>query len=340
MNNNNIDKKRGRPKNEPIISAKDSLLIERFIEMLIVERGCALNTITSYRHDICNFAGFITMQSKSLTTIIASNINIYLEKSRLSAASRGRRLSVIRQFYQFLMQEGCIAADPTVFIENPKQHRPLPKWLSEEDVNALLNVANDQLIAAKDKFQLETSLNTSNSYWLAVRLSALIETLYATGLRVSELVGLPLTAVTYDPRFLLIKGKGEKERLVPFGGSAREILDCWLSKRIFDNKKQQNSRQKPWVFPAPTTSGHMTRQLFALQLKKLSKLAAIDEKNISPHVLRHAFASHLLEGGADLRCVQVMLGHSDITTTEIYTHIQGDRLKEIVTKQHPLTKLG
>jgi integrase/recombinase XerD len=225
-----------------------------------------------------------------------------------------RRLSTFRQFYRFLFSEGLRADDPTEPLDGPRQGRSLPKVLNEAEVEALLAAAR-----ARDGVE-------------GVRLTAMLEVLYATGLRVSELVALPVHAVRRDPRMLVVRGKGGRERMVPLNEPARKALGAWLPVR----EGWLGDRRNAYLFPARQGDGHLTRAAFAQQLKKLAGEAQVDAAKVSPHTLRHAFATHLLENGADLRSVQQMLGHADISTTQIYTHVLDARLKSLVGERHPL----
>jgi integrase/recombinase XerD len=235
----------------------------------------------------------------------------------LAPRTGARRLSALRQFYRFLYAEGLRGDEPTAALDSPHQGRPLPRVLSESEVDALL-------AAARSRDGPE-----------GLRLAALVEVLYATGLRVSELVALPLAAVRRDPRVLLVRGKGGKERMVPLGEPAREALSAYLEVR---RRFCPAGRDPRWLFPSRAASGHLTRHRFAQLLKALAVEAGVDPGKVSPHVLRHAFASHLLEHGADLRAVQQMLGHADISTTQIYTHVLNERLRRLVETHHPLAR--
>ena len=241
----------------------------------------------------------------------------------LSASSRARGLSAVRQLYKFLLAEGHVAADPTHGHAGPRKQRPLPKTLSVAEVDRLIGAAARRAETGEGIEHLR-----------ALRLHCLIEMLYATGMRVSELVSLPRTVLAGDARVLTIKGKGGRERLVPLNASARAALDRYLA---VDIGRTAASRTK-WLFPSKSAQGHLTRQRFAQDLKLLAEEAGLDRERVSPHVLRHAFASHLLDRGADLRSVQQLLGHADISTTEIYTHVLEERLKKLVHEHHPLAK--
>ena len=296
--------------------------IENFIEMLLVERNASSNTISAYKSDLEYWQVFL--KNKSLVEADVSDVQQYLKSlydGDLKPATRARRLSALRQFYRFLKGEGWIENDPTLHIDTPKSRRPLPKVLSQDDIVKL--------------FQATQTIEGPEG----IRLKALLEILYASGLRVSELVGLPLLACPlhpHSPRILRILGKGNKERLVPMGDQAYQALQEYLKIRsYFMPTKKSDS---PFVFPSTSKSGHLTRQRFGQLLKILATEAGLNSDNVSPHVLRHAFATHVLHNGADLISVQKMLGHADISTTEIYTHVLEDRLVDAVMKHHPLAK--
>ena len=241
--------------------------------------------------------------------------------SQIAVRTVARRLSALRQFYRYLVSENIRKDDPTSTIESPKQGRTLPKTLSESEVSILIKTAASQ--------------GGSDS----VRLVALLEMLYATGLRVSELVGLPLAAVGEETQFLMVEGKGGRERMVPLSDSAQKALAEYMNVRGQFVAGEEAARQSKWLYPSRTSdSGHLTRQRFAQLLKDLARAAKIDEDHVSPHILRHAFATHLLSNGADLRAVQKMLGHADIATTQIYTHVIGKKLKKTVEEAHPMAK--
>jgi integrase/recombinase XerD len=295
--------------------------VESFIEMLRAERNAAQNTIEAYQRDLDDFSGFLARRGAELPTADAASIRAYLAKlHRASMAPRtaARRLSAIRQFYRFLIGEGIRQDDPAAVIDSPRQGRPLPKLVSETEVGQLLDAAR-----ALPKVE-------------GVRMTALLELLYATGLRVSELVALPVASVMRDQRVLVVRGKGAKERMIPLHESARAAINAWLTARGAELRKKKT--MSPWLFPSHADSGHLTRQRLGQLLKDLAVAAGIDRRKVSPHVLRHAFATHLLDHGADLRSVQKMLGHVDIATTQIYTHVADERLKTLVRDHHPLAK--
>jgi len=303
--------------------------IDAFLEMLSAERGAARNTLDAYGRDLRDFAGFIEARGKPVTGAAPDDLRAYLEalsEQGLSASTAARRLSAIRQFHAFLYADGIRTDDPCSVIEGPRRSRPLPKTLTVDQVDALLAASR---LVEDGRSQEETV----RAYKRA-RLVCLMEVLYATGLRVSELVGLPLSAVKGDERFLTVSGKGGRERLVPLSATARAAIDEYLPLRV----QRLGDSVSPWLFPSRGRQGHLTRHRFAQLLKDLAVAAHLDVNVVSPHTLRHAFASHLLANGADLRAVQQMLGHADISTTQIYTHVLDERLKEMVQRHHPLAK--
>ena len=301
--------------------------IEAFLEMLSAERGAAINTIEAYRRDLRDFSACITKHGQSVADVMPEDIRQYLGglvDQGLAASTTARKLSAVRQLFKFLYAEGVRSDNPATVIDRPRLARPLPKSLSVDDVEQLLEQSRMQIEKAAPGRKLKP-----------LRLNCLIEITYATGLRVSELVGLPVTAATSDDRFLFVRGKGGRERLVPLSEPARQAmvsylheLDIWLAGRAED---------QPWLFPSRGASGHLTRQRFGQELKNLASRAGIDPRRLSPHVMRHAFASHLVANGADLRSVQQMLGHADISTTQIYTHVLDERLQQLVHNHHPLS---
>lgn len=303
-----------------------SAAIENFLEMMSAERGAAQNTLDSYRRDLEDAASFSAGTGIPLPLAEPITIRTYLDdiaNRGFAATSQARRLSALRQFFRFLYMENIRADDPTSTFDAPKKDRSLPKIMSEADVEKLLARAEVETLDAK----------ASNTvHFQALRLHALLEILYATGLRVSELVGLPVTVARSDNRFLMVRGKGSKDRMVPLSGKARIAMMKYLELR----DALPGLCDSPWLFPAVSESGFLARQVFGRDLKGLAARAGLKTSPISPHVLRHAFASHLLQNGADLRAVQQLLGHSDISTTQIYTHVMEERLHQLVTKHHPL----
>ncbi len=302
-----------------------SLAIENFLEMMSAERGAAQNTLESYRRDLEAAAEELAGKGVNLAEAGTEHIRAALDTMAtqgFAATSQARRLSALRQFFRFLYSEGFRQDDPTGIIDAPKKQKPLPKIMSVENVGKLL-----------DRAALEANETAEPAERIkALRLHALLETLYATGLRVSELVGLPVTVARTDNRFLLVRGKGSKDRMVPLSQKAREALQKFLALR----DTLADSEDNPWLFPAFSESGHLARQVFARELKGLAARTGLPASAVSPHVLRHAFASHLLQNGADLRTVQQLLGHADISTTQIYTHVLEERLHKLVSEHHPL----
>ena len=290
--------------------------------MLAAERGAAANTMTAYRRDLIDAAGFLARQAMPIEQAGDRHLRDYLNSlsSRgLAPRSAARRLSALRQFFRFLFTEGRRSDDPTTALDRPRQGRALPKTLDEDEVGRLLAAARARRGAD------------------GLRLSLLVELLYATGLRVSELVSLPRAAVRRDPRVLIVQGKGGKERMIPLGDAARGVLAQYLS---VSGRTGSGAADSKWLFPSHGRDGHLTRRRVGQLLKELALEAGLDPDKVSPHVLRHAFASHLLDHGADLRSVQKMLGHADISTTQIYTHVLSARLRSLVQEKHPLAGGG
>jgi integrase/recombinase XerD len=304
-----------------------SALVENFLEMMSAERGASINTLAAYRRDLVDAEGAFFGRKSSLRDADATDIKRYLSsisQAGLAASSQARKLSSLRQFYVFLYNEGIRGDDPTNSIDAPKRGRLLPKVLSAGDVAKLIGAARAQA-------------DNPKSVEEGARLLCMVEVLYAAGLRVTELVALPLAAVRGKQGFLYVRGKGDKERIAPLNPSAREAIDAYLKIRgvfIPDNTKGESR----YLFPSRGESGHITRRRCHQLLKGLAVKAGVDPEKLSPHVLRHAFATHLVEGGADLRSVQMMLGHADIGTTQIYTHVAGDRLRATVQQAHPLAR--
>jgi integrase/recombinase XerD len=295
--------------------------VDRFLEMMSAERGAAENSLQAYGRDLTHYVAFLETRGVALLASSSDDIRAYLgnlEKHGFARTTAARRLSAVRQFHQFIHGEGTVNTNPAAIVESPKAGRPLPKTLSVQDIELLLTEARARVSRAEGRARFK-----------AERLYCLLELLAATGLRVSELVGLTVRAVTSDDAFLAIRGKGGRERLVPVSDRARKVLKNYLKTLGAETK---------WLFPSHGASGCLTRQHFAIELKALASACGIDANKISPHVLRHAFASYLLECGADLRAVQQMLGHADISTTQIYTHVQAGRLQAVVESHHPLAK--
>jgi len=312
------------------MSGTDTAHVTAFLEMLAAERGAASNTLEAYRRDLSDFAAHLARRETPLAACKPSDVAAYLSAAAaegLAASSRARRLSAIRQLFKFLHAEGIVAEDPAVGLKGPKQGRPLPKTLSVAEVERLIEAARRRTLGVKGRPLVS-----------ALRLHALLEILYATGMRVSELVSLPRRVLEGDGRVLIIKGKGGRERLVPLTSAARAALDRYLSVGRSPEDGVAPMIERRWLFPSRSLEGHLTRQRFAQDLKDLCEEAGIAPDRVSPHVLRHAFASHLLDRGADLRAVQQLLGHADISTTQIYTHVLEERLKRLVQEHHPLAR--
>lgn len=302
--------------------------VEAFLEMITVERGAARNTLDAYRRDLNDFSSFLSSQSASFEQVSNDTVEAYardLACRGLSNATTLRRRAALRQFFAFAHREGWRSDDPTSRWDGVSKGRSLPKTLQSSDVDLLVAAAR------------------SVGGWRGRRALCLLELVYGCGLRVSELVGLPLMAVPKaDAPAMLVKGKGGKERLVPLGSHARIALAAWLEARV-DTLPEPSPKNDPvrdlamkFVFPGKGKAGHLGRREFGRLLDELALKAGLDPKKLSPHVLRHAFATHLVEGGADLRAVQVMLGHADIATTQIYTHVADARLQKLVETSHPL----
>lgn len=291
-------------------------VIEAFLDMMSAERGASANTLSSYRRDLEDAD---SMLGGRLAAVAADDLKAYvggLSRRGFAASSQARRLSALRQFFRFLHSEGRRDDDPTGLIDLPRSRQSLPRTLSVDDVTRLLDRAELEALTGEPA---------------ALRMAALVETLYATGLRVSELVALPLAVAQRDDRFFIVRGKGNKDRLVPLSDKARQSMRDWLGAR-----RGETAFEGGFLFPAGSASGHLPRQVFARDLKALAARAGLRAADLSPHVLRHAFASHLLQNGADLRVVQQLLGHADISTTQIYTHVLAERLRRLVLDHHPL----
>ncbi len=304
--------------------------VEAFLETMSVERGAAANTIDAYRRDLAEFTSFLADRQRSLTAVRSDDIDAYvhsLADAGLAPTSRARKLSSIRQLFKFLTAEAILDEDPASTITGPKRRRALPKTLSVAEVDRLIAAAKSRIEGTTGRERLR-----------ALRFYCLIEILYATGMRVSELVGLPRSVLQGDRRMFVIRGKGGRERLVPLNTPARAALDDYLLLAQTGGEGLSRAISSKWLFPSTSADGHLTRQRFAQDVKELSVEAGLDPERVSPHVLRHAFASHLLDRGADLRAVQQLLGHADISTTEIYTHVLQERLKRLVNEHHPLAR--
>ncbi len=308
------------------MKAGDAELIEAFLDMMSAERGASINTMAAYRRDLLDFAGARANRGGSVKGATRDDIKAYLailSKSGAAGSTQARRLSALRQFFAFLYGDGIRKDDPTNAIDAPRRERPLPKILSRADMEALIAAARAQSEKSSE----------------GLRLLCMVEMLYASGLRVSELVTLPLAAARNRDGFLLVKGKGQKERLVPLNDHARAAIQAWLDLRAeFLPKGVRRAHAERFLFPSRGAEGHITRRRMGQMLKDLALAANLDPEKLSPHVLRHAFATHLVDGGADLRSVQTMLGHADIATTQIYTHVAKDRLTQVVEAAHPLAR--
>lgn len=306
--------------------APDATFIELFLDMLAAERGAGANTLSAYRTDLSDLSSYLRAQGKDIAAASTDDLRGFLtdlDERGFKPASLARRLSAVRQLYRFLYAEGKRGDDPAAVLEGPKRGRPLPKVLSIAEVDTLLKEAQRQA---------EDATQPPPARLRAMRLLCLLEVVYATGLRVSELVALPAAAARRDQRMLVVRGKGGKERLVPLNQSARTAMANYLALAAEAGRKHETK----WLFPSFGEQGHLTRQHFARELKTLGASCGIAPARLSPHVLRHAFASHLLHNGADLRIVQTLLGHADISTTQIYTHVLEERLKALVRDLHPL----
>ncbi len=298
-----------------------------FLEAQAAEQDAARNTQLAYGRDLLAFSDWLTDHGQTFATASRDNVEGYLifcEAAGLSAATRARRLSAIRQIYRFAKEEGWRDDNPAIRITGPGASRHLPKTLSQDDMTRIVEASREFGRTPRDR----------------CRNLALVELLYATGMRVSELVELPVAAVRGDPRMILVKGKGDKERLVPLSSPSKVAIAAWLDHRNVEDEAAR-AAGKPiskFLFPGPGAAGHLTRQHFYLLIKDIAASGGVDPSRVTPHTLRHAFATHLLAGGADLRVIQTLLGHADLATTEIYTHVLEDQLKELVLTRHPLAR--
>jgi integrase/recombinase XerD len=303
-----------------------------FLDMQAVERGAGVNTLDAYRRDLTDFSEFLERAGQNFTRAGTDVLRDYLadlDTRGFKSSSVARRLSALRHLFRFLLNERIRSDDPAAILSGPRRGRGLPKVLSISDVDRMLT-------RAKELTQADAS---PQQRLRAMRLHCLLEVLYATGLRVSELVALPLSAARSDARMIVVRGKGNKERLVPLNeASRRAMADYLAAMQALKTEKQKNAASSKWLFPSFGESGHLTRQHFARDLKELATASGLAPRLVSPHVLRHAFASHLLHNGADLRIVQTLLGHTDISTTQIYTHVVEERLKSLVRDLHPLAE--
>jgi integrase/recombinase XerD len=311
----------------------DAKLINLFLDMLAAEQGASTNTLEAYRRDLTDFSEFLARAGQSFAGAETQALRDYLadlDARGFKSSSVARRLSAMRHLFRFLLNERIRSDDPAAILSGPKRGRGLPKVLSIADVDRLL--ARAKALTGAPEVSAPQRLR-------AMRLYCLLEVLYATGLRVSELVALPRSAARRDARMIVVRGKGDKERLVPLNETSRQAMADYLAAMgTLEPEKSKAAAGSKWLFPSFGESGHLTRQHFARDLKELAASAGLAPRLVSPHVLRHAFASHLLHNGADLRIVQTLLGHTDISTTQIYTHVVEERLKSLVRDLHPLAE--
>jgi len=310
----------------PAARHADQRLVALYLDMLAAERGAGINTLEAYRRDLADFSAALASAGRSIATAATDDLRSYLvelDRRAMKPATVARRLSAVRQLYRFLYAEGQRKDNPAAVLEGPKRARPLPRTLTIAEVDRLLRAAGAIDPAAPIPVRLR-----------AARLACFVEMLYATGLRVSELIALPASAARRDARVIVVRGKGNKERLVPLNDAAKRATAAYLA-LLKEAAKDAGSK---WLFPSFGESGHLTRQHLARELKALAAASGLRAAQVSPHVLRHAFASHLLHNGADLRVVQTLLGHADISTTQIYTHVLEERLKSLVRDLHPLAE--
>jgi integrase/recombinase XerD len=311
----------------PLVQAVDEGPIEAFLHMMRAERGASRNTISAYAADLRDVSAFLASHRTTFLSCSRENLEAFFAdraECGLAANSAARKLSCLKRFTQFLVAEALRADDPARLIDGVKARRNLPATLTIAEVDLLLDKAHEAAASA----------TSSGGGRRALRLACLLELLYGTGLRVSELVGLPRSALKGDRMMLPVKGKGGRERILPLNPKARDILDKWL----VATRPAEGAAESKWLFPSRGEEGHLTRQKFARDLKALGAQIGIDEERLSPHVLRHAFATHLLDRGVDLRVLQTLLGHADISTTQIYTHVMEDRLRQTVFDFHPLSE--
>lgn len=301
--------------------------ISAFLEAQAADQNAARNTLLAYGRDLKDFAGWAAHRGLAFASLTRADVEAYLigcEAEGLSKSTRARRLSALRQMFRFAHEEGWRDDNPALRITGPGASQRLPKTLSHDEVDRLLE-------AARTKGRTEGE---------RLRNRALVELLYATGMRVSELVGLPVAAVRGAPKMILVRGKGDKERMVPLSTPAKAALADWIAQRDADEEtgRKAGKPASRYLFPGPGAEGHLTRQHFYLLIKDIAVLGGVSPAKVTPHTLRHAFATHLLAGGADLRVIQTLLGHADVATTEIYTHVLEDQLKDLVLTHHPLAK--
>ncbi len=299
--------------------------ISQFLEARAAEYGAAQNTLSAYERDLSAFAAWVTTQKDSLETITQDGIERYLmdcANQGLAKSTLARRLSAVRQLFTFAFEERMRTDNPALRIKGAGKSKRLPKTLSVEDVERLLKAARQM----------------GRSKPMRLRSTCLMEVLYATGMRVSELVSLPMSAARGDPEMLLVRGKGDKERLVPLSSTAKDALAAWLAHRDEEEAEARAEGRpgSPFLFPSNSKQGYLTRNSFYMFVKDLAVAAHVNPSTVTPHTLRHAFATHLLAGGADLRSIQTLLGHADVATTEIYTHVLEERLRQLVEAHHPL----
>jgi len=305
----------------------DTRWISAFLEAQAAELGAAQNTLLAYGRDLKDVSAWLAGRGRDFTNASRENVEDYLvhcDAQGFSRATRARRLSAIKQLYRFAFDEGWREDNPAIQIRGPGRDKRLPKTLTVEEVDRLISAARDTGRTDADR----------------VRNTCLVELLYATGMRVTELVSLPVSSVRGDPRMLLIRGKGDKERMVPLSPPAREAMAVWLRLRDAEEEAGRAKGKPPsrFLFPSRGKLGHLTRNRFYLLIKEIAVAGGVSPDKVTPHTLRHAFATHLLAGGADLRAIQTLLGHADLATTEIYTHVLDARLKELVEEHHPLMK--
>jgi integrase/recombinase XerD len=311
----------------------DAKLISLFLDMLAAEQGAGPNTLDAYRRDLTDFSEFLTRNGFGFAGAQTQSLRDYLadlDTRGFKSSSVARRLSAMRHLFRFLLNERIRIDDPAAILSGPKRGRGLPKVLSIADVDRMLTRAKELAQASEA---------SASQRLRAMRLYCLLEVLYATGLRVSELVALPRSAARNDSRMIVVRGKGDKERLVPLNDASRQAMADYLAAtQALETDRKKKASGSKWLFPSFGESGHLTRQHFARDLKELAAASGLAPRLVSPHVLRHAFASHLLHNGADLRIVQTLLGHTDISTTQIYTHVVEERLKSLVRDLHPLAE--
>lgn len=307
--------------------ATNELWISTFLQAQAAELGAATNTLLAYGRDLKDFASWLQHRDSGFNQADRDQIEAYLidcEAQGLSRSTRARRLSAIKQLYRFAFEEGWSETNPAIQIKGPGRQKRLPKTLDVPEVDRLLQAARQTGRSKADR----------------VRNTCLMEVMYATGMRVTELVSLPVSSARGDPRMLLVLGKGGKERMVPLSPPARDALAAWLTVRdeAEDQTVEKGGQRSRFLFPSRGKSGHLTRHRFFLLVKELAVQGGVSPEKVTPHTLRHAFATHLLANGADLRSIQTLLGHADVATTEIYTHVLDERLTELVLQHHPLSK--